>query len=140
MNQNILSPGDAWRPEDQRSWEELERRAAAQTRDFYSRAFPPRDEPPPPPPEPHPEPSPEPLPEGPPPPPPPKPPAPQPPRTPPPSSRPQPLSSQGTPAPRRKLLGRFAGDQLLLAALLCLLVQEEAEPQLILAVAYILIG
>lgn len=42
-------------------------------------------------------------------------------------------------APRR-LLGRFSADQVLLAALLCLLIQEEADPFLILAVAYILIG
>lgn len=52
----------------------------------------------------------------------------------------------GTPAPPapprepRKLLGRFSADQLLLAALLCLLVQEEADPPLILAVAYILMA
>ena len=49
----------------------------------------------------------------------------------------------GAPAPpprRRGLLGRLSGDQLLLAALLCLLVQEEADPQLILAVAYILLA
>ena len=49
----------------------------------------------------------------------------------------------GAPAPpprRRGLLGRLSGDQLLLGALLCLLVQEEADPQLILAVAYILMA
>lgn len=40
----------------------------------------------------------------------------------------------------RGLFGRFSADQILLAALLCLLVQEEADPFLILAVAYILIG
>ena len=97
MNRSSLPP---WRPEDQRSWEELERRAAAQAREFYTRAEP---APPPPPPAPAP--------------------APQP-----------------SPSPKKKLLGHFSGDQLLLAALLCLLVQEEAEPQLILAVAYILIS
>ena len=113
----------AWRPEDQRSWEELERRAAAQAREFYVRAGPP---PPPPPPVVE------------------EPPAPKPP--PPPPVCPEPVLPAPPPAPappaapRKKLLGRFSGDQLLLAALLCLLVQEEAEPQLILAVAYILIA
>lgn len=113
------SPPTPWRPEDQRSWEELERRAAAQAREFYVRAAPPPEPPPPPPPKPPAEPDP--------PPPPKRDPAPKPVPAPP-------------PAPRKKLLGRFSGDQLLLAALLCLLVQEEAEPQLILAVAYILMG
>lgn len=116
------NPPNTWRMEDQRSWEELERRAAAQAREFYIRATPP--EPPPQPPEP-------------PPPPPPEPP-------PPPLAKkapvPAPAPPPAQPVPHRRLLGRFSGDQLLLAALLCLLVQEEAEPQLILAVAYILIG
>lgn len=59
--------------------------------------------------------------------------------SPPAPAAPKPLPQ--TPAPRRRgLLGRLSGDQLLLAALLCLLVQEEADPQLILAVAYILIA
>jgi len=53
--------------------------------------------------------------------------------------RPPPARRQ-PPQGRRPLLGRFTADQALLAALLCLLVQEDADPQLILAVAYILIG
>ena len=113
------NPPNTWRMEDQRSWEELERRAAAQAREFYIRAAPP--EPPPPPPRPS-----------------------QPRETPPPMATSPPRAAASPPlpqpAPHRRLLGRFSGDQLLLAALLCLLVQEEAEPQLILAVAYILIG
>ena len=104
------NPPNTWRMEDQRSWEELERRAAAQAREFYIRAAPPEPPPPPPPPL-----------------------AKSPPR----AAVSPPLPQ---PVPHRRLLGRFSGDQLLLAALLCLLVQEEAEPQLILAVAYILIG
>lgn len=116
-------PSNTWRMEDQRSWEELERRAAAQAREFYIRAAPPEPPEPPPPPPPSPQPEP-----------------PPPPESPPKEPSPPPAPPQAHPAPRRRLLGRFSGDQLLLAALLCLLVQEEAEPQLILAVAYILIG
>lgn len=168
-----MSPSPApWRPEDQRSWEELERRAAAQAREFYVRAgaaragsgvetegpeqgseaeasAPAAAEAPPV-------------------------------RAEEPAATaaglggtaPPPSAGTGTPGPRvsaggegplpqakagqtaggasvpapapatggKKLLGRFSGDQLLLAALLCLLVQEEAEPQLILAVVYVLIG
>ncbi len=114
------NPPNTWRMEDQRSWEELERRAAAQAREFYIRAAPPEPPPPPPPP-----PS-------------------LPPEPPPPLAKSPPRAAVSPPLPQpvphRRLLGRFSGDQLLLAALLCLLVQEEAEPQLILAVAYILIG
>jgi len=52
-----------------------------------------------------------------------------------------PVKLSPAPPPRRRgLLGRLSGDQLLLGALLCLLVQEEADPQLILAVAYILLA
>ena len=167
-----MSPSPApWRPEDQRSWEELERRAAAQAREFYVRAgaaragsgvetkgpgqgseaeasAPAAAEAPP-------------VRAG-------EPAA----AAGPGGTAPPPPAGAGTPGPRasaggevplpqakagqtaggasvpapapatggKKLLGRFSGDQLLLAALLCLLVQEEAEPQLILAVAYVLIG
>lgn len=128
------TPVPLWRPEDQRSWEELERRAAAQLKDFSLRA-PSAVEAPSPAPPPAP-----PLPEEPPP-------APPPPPSPPPErleTAPLPPRAQASGAvtenftPGRRFLGRFSGDQLLLAALLFLLIQEEAEPQLILAVAYIL--
>lgn len=58
------------------------------------------------------------------------------------AQRSRPSPSPGPPAepPPRRLLGRFSADQLLLAALLCLLVQEKADPKLILAVAYILLS
>lgn len=88
-----------WPGGSSQNWQDLERQAAAQAREYYSRR------PPQPPPEP------------------PRPPVPAP-----------------QEMPRQKLLGRFSTDQLLLAALLCLLVQEEADPALILAVAYILLA
>lgn len=55
-------------------------------------------------------------------------------------SRPSPPPQPPAKQPPPRLLGRFSADQLLLAALLCLLVQEKADPQLILAVAYILLS
>ena len=106
-----------WKPEDQRNWEELERRAAAQARELYARRQDPGI--------------------------PPEPPAPQEKRPEPPPQEAAPATGDRRPPqrpPAAPLLGRgrLAPDQLLLLALLCLLVEERADTKLILAVAYVL--
>ena len=131
-------PPNTWRREPPQGWQEMERRAAAQAREFSRRGAPapsPRPQvPPPAPPQPQAAPPaeepvrPMPPPEA----------APAAPVAPePPALSPAPPKAQEL---RPKLLGRFSSDQLLLASLLCLLVQEQADPVLILAVAYILIS
>ena len=105
-----------WKPEDQRNWEELERRAAAQARELYARRQDPGIPPEPPAPQ---EKRPEPPPR----------------ETPATGDRRPPQRPPAAPLPGR---GRLAPDQLLLLALLCLLVEERADTKLILAVAYVL--
>ena len=105
-----------WKPEDQRNWEELERRAAAQAKELYARRQDPGIPPEPPAPQ---EKRPEPPPR----------------ETPATGDRRPPQRPPAAPLPGR---GRLAPDQLLLLALLCLLVEERADTKLILAVAYVL--
>ena len=106
-----------WKPEDQRNWEELERRAAAQAKELYARRQDPGI--------------------------PPEPPAPQEKRPEPPPQEAAPATGDRRPPQRPPAAplpgrGRLDPDQLLLLALLCLLVEERADTKLILAVAYVL--
>ena len=114
-----------WKPEDQRNWEELERRAAAQAKELYARRQDPGIPPEPPAPqEKRPEPPPQEA-------------APAPGNRRPPQRPPEPRPREAPAAPLAGR-GRLAPDQLLLLALLCLLVEERADTKLILAVAYVL--
>ena len=113
-----------WKPEDQRNWEELERRAAAQAKELYARRQDPGIPPEPPAPQ---EKRPEPPPRE----------TPAPGNRRPPQRHPKPPAREAPAAPLPGR-GRLAPDQLLLLALLCLLVEERADTKLILAVAYVL--